>query len=61
MVMITTVEEYHHAQEELCQLEERLHRFWAAIEELDGRILRVVPLEDKTTVHNAFPDRGLRP
>ena len=24
--MITTVEQYHHAQEELRQLEERLHR-----------------------------------
>jgi len=25
-IMITTVEQYHHAQEELRQLEERLHR-----------------------------------
>ena len=36
-------------------------RFWAAIEELDGRILRVVTLEDKITIHNAFPDRGFKP
>jgi hypothetical protein len=32
-------------------------RFWGAIDELDGRILRVVTLEDKLTIHNAFPDR----
>jgi hypothetical protein len=34
------------------------YQFWAAIEELEGRVLRVVTLEDKTTIHNAFPDRG---
>jgi hypothetical protein len=32
-------------------------RFWGAVPELDGRILRVVPLEDGSTIHNAFPDR----
>jgi hypothetical protein len=37
------------------------YRFWAAIEELEGRILRVVTLEDKTTIHNAFLDRGFKP
>jgi hypothetical protein len=31
---------------------------WAAIPELVGRYLRVVTLEDKITIHNAFPDRG---
>ena len=31
-------------------------RQWVWIEEL-GRYLRVVTLEDGTTVHNAFPDR----
>jgi hypothetical protein len=35
--------------------------FWAAIPELDGRYLRVVTLEDKITIHNAFPDRGFQP
>lgn len=35
-------------------------RFWAAIPELEGRYLRVVTLEDKVTVHNAFPDRRFR-
>ena len=36
-------------------------RFWAACPELEGRYLRVVTLEDKVTIHNAFPDRGLKP
>jgi hypothetical protein len=40
--------------------EHNRYRFWAAIAELDGRILRVVTLEDKTTIHNAFPDRGFK-
>ena len=37
------------------------YRFWAAVEELDGRFLRVVTLEDKKTIHNAFPDRSFKP
>ena len=41
--------------------EHNRHRFWAAITELDGRYLRVITLEDKITIHNAFPDRGFRP
>jgi hypothetical protein len=36
-------------------------RFWGAIPELEGRILRVITLHDKKTIHNAFPDRGFRP
>ena len=36
-------------------------RFWGSIEELDGRILRVITLDDKITIHNAFPDRGFKP
>ena len=36
-------------------------RFWAAVPELDGRFLRVVTLEDRVTIHNAFPDRRFRP
>lgn len=32
-------------------------RFWGIIDELEGRILRVVTLADKRTIHNAFPDR----
>ncbi|MDY0165964.1 MAG: hypothetical protein RBS80_05430 [Thermoguttaceae bacterium] len=36
-------------------------RFWGRIEELGGRVLRVVTLEDQRTIHNAFPDRGFKP
>lgn len=35
-------------------------RFWGEIEELGGRILRVVTLDDKKTIHNAFPDRRFK-
>ena len=36
------------------------YRFWGKVDELDGRILRVVTLDDKVTIHNAFPDRRYR-
>lgn len=36
-------------------------RFWGAVSELQGRILRVITLSDRKTVHNAFPDRGFKP
>ena len=32
-------------------------RFWGVVEQLQGRVLRVVTLDDKVTIHNAFPDR----
>ena len=35
-------------------------RFWGVISELEGRVLRVVTLKDKKTIHNAFPDRGYK-
>jgi hypothetical protein len=35
-------------------------RFWGTVEELKGAIVRVVTLEDKTTIHNAFPDRRFK-
>ena len=41
--------------------EHNRYRFWAPVEELDGRYLRVVTLEDKMTIHNAFPDRNFKP
>lgn len=31
-------------------------RFWGYIEDLQGKALRVVTLEDGETLHNAFPD-----
>ncbi len=36
-------------------------RFWGAVAELEGRIVRVVTLADKRTIHNAFIDRGFKP
>ena len=36
-------------------------RFWAPVPELEGRFLRVVTLADRSTIHNAFPDRGFVP
>ena len=37
------------------------HRFWAEVPELEGRYLSVITLEDKVTIHHAFPDRGFKP
>ena len=39
------------------QQEHNRYRFWGKIDELEGKILRVVTLEDKVTIHNAFIDR----
>ena len=39
------------------QQENNRFRFWGKIDEFEGKILRVITLEDKITVHNAFPDR----
>lgn len=35
-------------------------RFWGRVPGLENRILRVITLDDKTTIHNAFPDRGFK-
>jgi len=35
-------------------------RFWGEIEEFGGRILRVVTLADRVTIHNAFPDSNFK-
>jgi hypothetical protein len=43
------------------QQEHNRFRFWAAVPELGGRYLRVVTLDDKLTIHNAFPDRRFKP
>ena len=32
-------------------------RYWGYIEEFEGRALRVITLEDRKTLHNAFFDR----
>ena len=41
--------------------ENNRYRFWGLIEELENRVLRVITLEDKITIHNAFPDRSFKP
>ena len=41
--------------------EDNRYRYRAPVPELGGRFLRVVTLEDRTTIHDAFPDRGLTP
>ena len=40
--------------------EENRWRFWGIVEEFDNKVFRVVTLEDKITIHNAFPDRGFK-
>ncbi len=40
--------------------EDNRFRFWGKIDELKGRVLRVVTLDDKKTIHNAFPDRRFK-
>ena len=44
---------------EQIQSDGRIRR-WAKIQEMDGRFLRVVLLDDGKTVHNAFFDRGFK-
>ena len=41
--------------------EDNRYRFWGQVAELGGRYLRVVTLADRTTIHNAFLDRGFLP
>jgi len=40
--------------------EDNRFRFWGRIDELEGRVLRVITLQDKKTIHNAFPDRRFK-
>jgi hypothetical protein len=35
-------------------------KLWASIPEMDNRYLRVILLEDRETVHNAFFDRSFK-
>jgi hypothetical protein len=43
------------------QQETNRFRFWRAMPELEGKFLRVITLEDKLTIHNAFLDRRFKP
>ncbi|MFQ5963685.1 MAG: hypothetical protein ACE5KZ_05315 [Candidatus Scalinduaceae bacterium] len=40
--------------------EENRYKFWVRVPEFGNRIFRVITLEDKITIHNAFPDRSFR-
>ncbi len=35
-------------------------RYWGRVPELDNRVVRVITLADRITIHNAFPDRGFK-
>ena len=35
-------------------------RIWGVVKELENKYLRVITLEDKITIHNAFPDRRFK-
>ena len=43
------------------QQENNRYRFWGLIEEYGNKVIRVITLEDKITIHNAFPDRRFKP
>jgi len=49
-----------HPVKEVSQEDGRIRR-WAAIQEMNGRYLRVILLPDGETVHNAFFDRSFVP
>ena len=49
-----------HPVKEVIQEDGRIRR-WAAIDEAEGRYLRVILLPDGETVHNAFFDRSFTP
>ena len=46
-------------EKELVQEDGRIRR-WGRVAEMDGRVLRVILLPDRETVHNAFFDRSVR-
>jgi hypothetical protein len=49
-----------HPVREVIQADGRIRR-WAVIQEMEGKYLRVVLLQDGETVHNAFFDRSFTP
>ena len=40
--------------------ENNRYRFWGRIKEYGDRVIRVITLDDKITIHNAFPDRRFK-
>ncbi|MCH2448758.1 MAG: hypothetical protein MK198_01305 [Gracilimonas sp.] len=47
--------------EKVEQQKDNRFRFWAKITEFENRYHRVITLEDKRTIPNAFPDRRFEP
>jgi hypothetical protein len=47
--------------EKVEQQEDNRYSFWKRIKEFDNKYLRVITLDDKITIHNAFPDRRFTP
>jgi hypothetical protein len=50
----------HNPVRESVQSDGRVRR-WVKIDEMEGRYLRVILLNDRETVHNAFFDRRFEP
>ena len=40
--------------------EDNRFRFWGKVKEFGSKIIRVITLKDKITIHNAFPDRSFK-
>lgn len=40
--------------------ENNRYRFWGKVPEFENRIFRIVTLDDRLTIHNAFPDRRFK-
>ena len=40
--------------------ENNRYRFWGLVKGHEGKFLRVITLEDQTTIHNAFFDRRFK-
>lgn len=55
---IRAIEQPRHIE---MQPDESRIRFWIQIPEMGNRFLRVVTLEDRVTIHNAFFDRRFKP
>jgi hypothetical protein len=49
-----------HPEREVIQADGRVRR-WATIPDAEGKYLRVILLQDRETVHNAFFDRRFSP
>jgi hypothetical protein len=49
------------APEKVERQDQNRYRFWGRVPEFQNKYFRVITLDDKTTIHNVFPDRGYKP